>query len=643
MNQPDDARVSSDPLEETRIPSQETTVLLGDAGLPGAPWPIGALIEDRYQVAEVRGGPGVSGMGIVYVLTECRPESGGRRLAAKTFQRQYSTELPLIERFLREARAWILTGFHPNVVRAFFLDIIEAAPYLFMEYVSSDSKGRLSLADHIADGPIDPLVATRFAAQFCEGMIHATESVPGLVHRDLKPENLLIAPDNVLKITDFGLVRCHLGCGMRDEDATTQETGDDSLTHAGSVFGTPAYMAPEQFLSAGEVTMAADIYAFGCCFYEAISGKPPFQVKGDSGIERLMGFKRDHMDTRPAPLREVAPACPPALDKIFMRCLEKDPLDRWPTFGAIREQLVAVLKREYGVSYRRLPHRKPSAKVIAEHEESLTLLKGYERAVRLRNLREGQDTSPFAFHLALASYFHCTGDVKEERRQLEKAGRVRGGHEAYEVARRLGDLLVAQGELENAEKLLGSFLAENSTGLDDVLEPYVGLMIAKGDYAKAENILNSFPMTLRTGILRAQLLTAAGRLDELTLMLRESVQRVTGMIQEKVREISKGDAVGWDRDGDWDLLRQIMEVLSPGADLSPLDQAAHVVWPDLTGSPDFSSDMAWLSEILGLLSQQEAHTTPEERQTLRQCAEMLDYPERLRLHRDRDEHWFWSE
>src|SRR5690606_36605564 len=83
-------------------------------------WPVGTSVEGRYTVEDIRGGPGVSGMGVVYILRD-----GERRLAAKTFQHRFSNDLDLILRFLREAKTWMLTGFHPHIVQASFIDIID--------------------------------------------------------------------------------------------------------------------------------------------------------------------------------------------------------------------------------------------------------------------------------------------------------------------------------------------------------------------------------------------------------------------------------------------------------------------------------------------------------------------------------------
>ena len=618
------------------LDAHRTPVGIGPSQEPHARlWSVGDAIEGRYTVVDIRGGRGVSGMGVVYIL-----DDHGRRLAAKSFQEQFARNLPLIERFLREARTWLLTGFHPNIVHAHFLDIIEATPHVFMEYVESDAAGRLTLADHIAGGPLPLADVLRYAVQVCDGMIHATRAVPGLVHRDLKPENLLISPEGILKISDFGLVRCHFAPDPARQEPS-HDPGNDSLTQFGSVFGTPAYMAPEQFLAETTVTNAADIYAFGCCLYEALAGKPPFPTEGRTGLERFLALKQFHLNATPTPLREAVPACPTEAHGLVMRCLAKRPGDRWSGFEEIRDRLLWILDRRFHVRIRPLPRHVTSDLEIEEQRASLALIEGYQRAIRLRNLRENQDNSPYAFHLALASYFHCHHDAKEERRQLEKAGRARGGHMGYEVARRLGDLLLAHGEFEQASALLETFLVDHPDSLDHILEPYVRVLLARGALDETERLLDSMPASLRTEVLRAELLHAQGDTVRLAGMARSFVENMLERIRIKLDGLAPHDVVGWAVEGDWDVLREALEDRPPTWNLAALDAVANVVWPDLSGYPDFSADMAWLSHGLGSLAELEDVVSAEDRERFARHARRLDYPERLRRHLERDEYWFW--
>ena len=180
----------------------------------------------------------------------------------------------------------MLLGFHPHIVHAYRIDIIDATPFLFLEYIPPDDHGSVSLADYLRYGPLSIEKAMRYGIQCAEGMKRATAALPNLVHRDLKPENLLITPDDVLKVTDFGLVRTQLSPDTLTEADLLPE--DDMTAMSGGMLGTPAYMAPEQFDTAETVGAAADIYAFGCCLYEAIAGRRVFAAAKTSGIQAIV-------------------------------------------------------------------------------------------------------------------------------------------------------------------------------------------------------------------------------------------------------------------------------------------------------------------------------------------------------------------
>lgn len=591
-------------------------------------------MDGRYIVEQILGGFGSSGMGIVYVVRD-----GDRRYAAKTFQQQFAQDLTLIERFMREAQTWMLVGIHQHVVCPYFLDIIAAVPYLFMEYIEADNLNRRSLADYLSSGALPIETALELAVQCSSGMAHATASVPGLVHRDLKPENLLIDSKRVLKITDFGLVRCR--DSRRLLNSSQPSSSAEGLTELGSLLGTPAYMAPEQFVATEPVTVASDIYAFGCCFYEALAGARAFSVEGKTGISRLMAFKQLHAESYPPPLCGRVPECPAELDQLLMKCLRKNPAERWGCFEELHQRLLWIYERNFR---RRCPSKEAVATTPQQADErrrSLTLLEGYSRAIRLRALRENQDNSPYAFHLALASYFHSQEEITEERRQLEKAQRVQDGKQGYEVVRRLAEIMMKAGEYEQAGSLVDRFLRDQPEGLDYVLEPYVDLLIARREFERAERTLEHVETSFRSSVLRLHLLRAAGRIEELAALLRELVAGRLPILCGNIALIEWGDTVGWEYPGDWATLKSVLAIIAPNCDTTPLDHVENAVWPDLTGAPDFSPDMAYLSQAFGELATLDGIVTPDERGVYAECARLLGYPNRLARHIERDELWFW--
>jgi serine/threonine protein kinase len=618
--------------------SQRTTHIVERKSTSVEPgiWQVGAKFDNQFDVRDVFGGPGVSGMGIVYIL-----EANGQRRAAKTFQHHFSKNLSLVQRFLREAKTWLIAGTHPNIVQAYSLDIVEAMPYLFMEYVATDDRNRLSLADHIQQGPIDQLDALRYAIQCCEGMMHATAAVPGLVHRDLKPENLLIDPDGVLKITDLGLVRSALAEEIPTEEMPTEPSDDERLTRVGSAFGTPAYMPPEQFQSADTVTMAADIYAFGCCFYEAFSGQRLFTIDSKSPRGHLSDMKALHLNEEPVPLMEQAPGCHQTLNHAIMRCLEKDPAHRWRNFGEVRDLLVDVLEGVHGVAWEP-PSRVPMvAADIAEQVRALSLIDGYSKAVQGHHLRASQDSRPYTFHLALSSFFRSRNEHTEEQRQLEKALRIADGKEGYEAVRRMAERLVVDGELQRADDTMEAYLSVSPDGVDHILEPFVRLHIARGAYDEAERLINSHPTDRRVAVLRIELLRASGRFEELLEFLSKEADATTQRLCRNLEGLTGEETVGWEYEHDATVLSTAMQLLDSKRDTAVLSKVQHAVWPSLEGHPDFSADMAWLSRIAGDLDILKDHQT-ETTLPWGQIADLLNHPVRYTQHMQRDEDWFWE-
>lgn len=603
-------------------------------------WPVGYRLDDRFEVKDIRGGRGASGMGIVYIVED----DHGNRSAVKTLQRRFRQELQLLQRFVREARTWMLLGVHPNIVYAERLDILEAVPCLFIEFVDSDTNGHHALSQRLNHGPLSPAEVLQVAYQFCRGMIHATRAVPGLVHRDIKPENLLVTPDGTLKITDFGLVRTKAISDDTLEKLSQSEFFDDlpkELTRIGSIFGTPAYMAPEQFMRASDVTFSADIYSLGCCLFEALTGLPPFLVRGDTTVERLVRMKEQHLNADPPSIRDaVGDTCPPALERIIRRCLAKDPEKRWDSFEDLSIALLSLMDT-LDVVPRDVPCPNPTPREIAEQARSITLLDGYDQAIHMRKLREGQEDSPYAFHLALASYFHCTHDEAEEERQLSKALGLSGDQEGYESLRRISELWIRQGNHERADVILTAYLKKSPEKLEHVLEPAVRAACGRHDYDRALRLATGGGNTFRSQLLRAEVYRAQGDTQALGTLLRTLHGAVLEGLQKKIEHLEPTDTVGWGRADDPFLLETVLDSLLPDVDVTNLRRVTGAVWPDIGGYPDFAPDMAWLSFTLGELAKVSANCMPDAAKTFGEFATFLGYPSRLEKHLERDEYWFW--
>ncbi len=213
----------------------------------------------------------------------------------------------LLERFGREARLAAKVN-HPNVAKVFGNGLWKNTPYIAMEFVP----GR-NLAQIIKDeGRLSIPRAWDIVHQAAEALQAADRQ--GVVHRDIKPANLMVDPSGRVKVTDFGVSR-HV-------------TIDPGVTDAGTIVGTPAYMAPEQAMGK-TVDCRCDIYALGMTLYQMLSGRPP--LKAASAVEMIA---LQMAETPPSLLGEVSDLTPEQ-EAVLMKMIAKKPEDRYPNYDAL--------------------------------------------------------------------------------------------------------------------------------------------------------------------------------------------------------------------------------------------------------------------------------------------------------------------
>jgi eukaryotic-like serine/threonine-protein kinase len=275
---------------------------------------IGVMIAGRYRIVSLiaRGG-----MGRVY---RAEQSALGRICALKLLvtDERAEQDSEFFRRFSREAAtAAKLT--HPNSVTVFDYgkDDELGIYFIAMEYIAGRTLHRV-LHD---EGALPEWRANRIAQQICRSLAEAHGL--GLVHRDLKPSNVLLVDQedekDFVKVLDFGLVK----------DISGHQ--QDELTQKGLFMGSPKYTAPEQVMGA-DLTSRADIYSLGIVLYEMLTGKPPFDKKVNTAT--LMA----HVNEAPSPLAERV-LVSPAMEALVMRCLEKNPDDR---FTSMRDCLIAL-------------------------------------------------------------------------------------------------------------------------------------------------------------------------------------------------------------------------------------------------------------------------------------------------------------
>src|SRR5690606_5003339 len=230
----------------------------------------------------------------------------------------------VVKRFKREAEA-VSRLDHPNTVQVFDFGQSQGMTYLVMEYLPGRDLGQLIKEDGAL--PFDRVA--RLAAQVCGSVQQAHEL--GIVHRDLKPENVMVledraAPDFV-KVLDFGLAK------LRET-----EDNEKSITRAGSILGTPYYMAPEH-IRGEEVDARSDVYAMGALIYKTITGVPPFWAASPVGVLTM------HLteDVIPPSQKAGRHAIPPEADRIVLKAMAKDPRERFQSMDELRAALLTYL------------------------------------------------------------------------------------------------------------------------------------------------------------------------------------------------------------------------------------------------------------------------------------------------------------
>ena len=260
---------------------------------------------------------GRGGMAEVYLG---RHTTLDRPVAVKVLFGHFSEDATLLARFEREARA-VAAMRHPNIVQVFDFDVSEGRPYIVMELLPGPS-----LADYLAarrqpSAAVPRLLPPETTARLAAGIAAALDyaHARGIVHRDVKPSNVLLRrevgtipldeplPADVEPVlTDFGVMHLAGGAGQR--------------TATGELFGTPAYMSPEQ-ARGDRVDARSDIYSFGVMLYELLAGHPPFDALTDTPVSLLLR----HLTEPPPPL----PNAGPALQAVLDRALAKDPALRY--------------------------------------------------------------------------------------------------------------------------------------------------------------------------------------------------------------------------------------------------------------------------------------------------------------------------
>jgi eukaryotic-like serine/threonine-protein kinase len=251
----------------------------------------GTVLANRYRIIALLG---KGGMGEVYRADDLKLSQS---VALKFLPEKLAQDRNMLERFHREVRIARQIS-HPNICRVFDIGEVEDQHFLSMEYI--DGEDLATLLRRIGRLPSDK--AVEIASQLCGGVRAAHQE--GVLHRDLKPANVMIDGRGRAKITDFGLA------GLSDEFKGNEVRA-----------GTPAYMAPEQ-LAGKEVTVKSDIYSLGLVLYEIFTGKKAFEA---STLEDII---KQRETSAPPSLSDHVKEIDPLVERVILRCLERDPAGR---------------------------------------------------------------------------------------------------------------------------------------------------------------------------------------------------------------------------------------------------------------------------------------------------------------------------
>lgn len=275
---------------------------------------IGDVIAAKYRLDKVAG---EGGMGVVYAAEHLVLK---QEVAVKVLLPTAAVSEAMVERFAREARAAAKID-SEHVARVLDAGSLpNGGPFLVMEYLDGcDLEELLKLQKSL---PVAD-VAT-YLVQALEGLAHAHAA--NIIHRDLKPANLFLAcrPDgsNVIKLLDFGISK-----------AAKSDPDDKRLT-GHHVLGSPVYMSPEQLRNAGKLDARADLWSIGVVAYELLAGLPPFDGEGVGEIFANI------LEREPLPLHRRSSAIPEAFSDVIMKCLRREPEERWQSAGELARALL---------------------------------------------------------------------------------------------------------------------------------------------------------------------------------------------------------------------------------------------------------------------------------------------------------------
>ena len=282
---------------------------------------------------------GSGGMGSVYLAED---QDLPRRVALKFLPPEYTKDKTLKERFFREARATAALE-HPNIITIFEAREFEGQPYIAMQYINGPTIGEL--IDE--RGKIDIAESVSIITKVLDTLEDTHKN--GISHRDIKPSNVMLKDGKFVRVIDFGIAKAQT---------------DPQLTAVGTAFGTPAYMAPEQFSAQPDANNALfDIYATGVTFYYMLCGRLPFEANNPYQI------RDDKMSKTPLKPSEHTPNISPELDRVILKSLAKNPEERYQSAKEMEDAILAAMKSDATIAIQKSDSGEKATVIIETSDE----------------------------------------------------------------------------------------------------------------------------------------------------------------------------------------------------------------------------------------------------------------------------------
>lgn len=374
---------------------------------------IGSIIGGRYKIIRTLG---QGGMAHVYLAYDLETKS---ECAVKLMREDIMDDPEFVQRFATEARAAASLE-HPNIVRVTDYGQDGELRYIVQEYVEGTTLKELIYQE----GCLNWQLAVPLLIQISLGLKHAHKR--GIIHRDMKPQNVLVTPNMVAKVTDFGIARA-------------QSVNTITLT-GGLAFGSVHYFSPEQ--ARGEpVTIRSDLYSLGIMLYEMLTGELPFD--GESNVSVAIQQVQE-MPRRPS---SIQPDIPPALDDIIFRAIQKRPERRYPSAAAFVNELDTFMVKPdgiYGVIPKNASPNPPapatSALGIQKHESNYDKVREIEEKIAERR-RSRILSGVLVFCLVIAMALGLMLVLQRGYKEISKRIEVKEKEEDFIVGRYQGKSL----------------------------------------------------------------------------------------------------------------------------------------------------------------------------------------------------------